>query len=350
MKQEKKQPLLRCGTLLAAIGAAFLQFGVCGTKAETEQTDLSISAEEGNQTELNISAEEGNQTELSISAEEGNQTELGISAGQESQTELSTSCEQETDTDLSMAGVQMSRLQLNDLSMYAESLQEDLDEMQDLYTESVQWEDAGTPLEESDYSWIFEARELLVNYFQKTYQIDLLEKMKEIEIWTSDAIPETIGGFSDGTGKIFLNQEDLEQYKEDDARMRHTVLHEMIHAVGVDFYNDTNGLRSNAFYEGLTEALTKAVLEDAGEAYEDTSTYGDLAVYSGKVIEADPQLVVDLVSGAEDNIAARIDRKLGVGIGKELLDAQSLLAFSYWDDSSVVYENCERIADAYAGA
>lgn len=310
MKQEKKQPLLRCGTLLAAIGAAFLQFGVCGTKAETEQTDLSISAEEGNQTEL------------------------------------STSCEQETDTDLSMAGVQMSRLQLKDLSMYAESLQEDLDEMQDLYTESVQWEDAGTPLEESDYSWIFEARELLVNYFQKTYQIDLLEKMQEIEIWTSDAIPETIGGFSDGTGKIFLNQEDLEQYKEDDARMRHTVLHEMIHAVGVD----TNGLRSNAFYEGLTEALTKAVLEDAGEAYEDTSTYGDLAVYSGKVIEADPQLVVDLVSGAEDNIAARIDRKLGVGIGKELLDAQSLLAFSYWDDSSVVYENCERIADAYAGA
>lgn len=326
MKQEKKQPLLRCGTLLAAIGAAFLQFGVCGTKAETEQTDLSISAEKGNQ------------------------TELSISAGPESQTELSTSCEQETDTDLSMAGVQMSRLQLNDLSMYAESLQEDLDEMQDLYTESVQWEDAGTPLEESDYSWIFEARELLVNYFQKTYQIDLLEKMKEIEIWTSDAIPETIGGFSDGTGKIFLNQEDLEQYKEDDARMRHTVLHEMIHAVGVDFYNDTNGLRSNAFYEGLTEALTKAVLEDAGEAYEDTSTYGDLAVYSGKVIEADPQLVVDLVSGAEDNIAARIDRKLGVGIGKELLDAQSLLAFSYWDDSSVVYENCERIADAYAGA
>ena len=104
MKQEKKQPLLRCGTLLAAIGAAFLQFGVCGTKAETEQTDLSISAEEGNQTEL------------------------------------STSCEQETDTDLSMAGVQMSRLQLKDLSMYAESLQEDLDEMQDLYTESVQWE------------------------------------------------------------------------------------------------------------------------------------------------------------------------------------------------------------------
>lgn len=114
MKQEKKQPLLRCGTLLAAIGAAFLQFGVCGAKAETEQTDLSISAEEGNQTEL------------------------------------STSCEQETDTDLSMAGVQMSRLQLKDLSMYAESLQEDLDEMQDLYTESVQWEDAGTPLEESD--------------------------------------------------------------------------------------------------------------------------------------------------------------------------------------------------------
>ena len=44
----------------------------------------------------------------------------------------------------------MSRLQLKDLSMYAESLQEDLDEMQDLYTESVQWEDAGTPLEESD--------------------------------------------------------------------------------------------------------------------------------------------------------------------------------------------------------
>ena len=87
---------------------------------------------------------------MSISAEKGNQTELSISAGQESQTELSTSCEQETDTDLSMAGVQMSRLQLKDLSMYAESLQEDLDEMQDLYTESVQWEDAGTPLEESD--------------------------------------------------------------------------------------------------------------------------------------------------------------------------------------------------------
>lgn len=196
MKQEKKQPLLRCGTLLAAIGAAFLQFGVCGAKAETEQTDLSISAEKGNQ------------------------TELSTSAGQESQTELSTSCEQETDTDLSMAGVQMSRLQLKDLSMYAESLQEDLDEMQDLYTESVQWEDAGTPLEESDYSWIFEARELLVNYFQKTYQVDLSEKMKEIEIWTSDAIPETIGGFSDGTGKIFLNQEDFEQYKENDARMQ----------------------------------------------------------------------------------------------------------------------------------
>lgn len=326
MKQEKKQSLLRCGTLLAAIGAAFLQFGVCGTKAETEQTDLSISAEKGNQ------------------------TELSISAGQESQTELSTSCEQETDTDLSMAGVQMSRLQLKDLSMYAESLQEDLDEMQDLYTESVQWEDAGTPLEESDYSWIFEARELLVNYFQKTYQVDLSEKMKEIEIWTSDAIPETIGGFSDGTGKIFLNQEDLEQYKENDARMRHTVLHEMIHAVGVDFYNDKNGLRSNAFYEGLTEALTKAVIEEAGETYEDTSTYGDLAIYSGKIMEEDSQLVADLVNGKENDIATRIDRRLGAGVGKELLDAQSLIAFSYWEDGAAVYENCERIADAYAYA
>ena len=111
MKQQKKRPLLRCGTLLTVMGAVFWQFGVYGTKAETE---------------------------------------LNISAGQESQTELSTSCEQETDTDLSMAGVQMSRLQLKDLSMYAESLQEDLDEMQDLYTESVQWENAGTPLEESD--------------------------------------------------------------------------------------------------------------------------------------------------------------------------------------------------------
>ena len=176
------------------------------------------------------------------------------------------------------------------------------------------------------------------------------EKMKEIEIWTSDAIPETIGGFSDGTGKIFLNQEDLEQYKENDARMRHTVLHEMIHAVGVDFYNDKNGLRSNAFYEGLTEALTKAVIEEAGETYEDTSTYGDLAIYSGKIMEADSQLVADLVNGKENDIATRIDRRLGAGVGKELLDAQSLIAFSYWEDGAAVYENCERIADAYAGA
>lgn len=43
-------------------------------------------------------------------------------------------------------------------------------------------------------------------------------------------------------------------------------------------------------FRGTYEALTKAVLEDAGEAYEDTSTYGDLAVYSGKVIEADLSL------------------------------------------------------------
>lgn len=310
MKRQKKRPFLRCGTLLTVMGAVFLQFGVYGAKAETE---------------LNISAEQG------------------------SQTELSTSDEQETGTDLSMAGAQASQLQLKDLSMYAEGLQEDLDGMQELYTESVQWEEAGTPLEESDYSWISDAREFLTHYFQKTYQVDLSEKMKEIEVWTSDAIPETIGGFSDGTGKIFLNQEDVEQYGEDDARMCHTVLHEMIHAVGVDFYNDENGLRSNAFYEGLTEALTKAVIEDAGEAYEDTSTYGNLAIYSGKIMEADPQLVVDLVNGKEDNIAARIDKRLGAGVGKELLDAQSLIAFSYWEEGAAVYENCERIVDAYAG-
>ena len=311
MKQQKKRPLLRCGTLLTVMGAVFWQFGVYGTKAETE---------------LNISAE------------------------QESQTEQSTSGEQEPDTDLSMAGAQASQLQLNDLSMYAESLQEDLDGMQDLYTESVQWEEAGTVLEESDYSWISDARELLTNYFQKTYQVDLAEKMKAIEVWTSDAIPETIGGFSDGTGKIFLNQEDVEQYKENDARMCHTVLHEMIHAIGVDFYNDKNGLRSNAFYEGLTEALTKAVIEDAGKVYEDTSTYGTLVIYSGKIMESDPRLVVDLVSGKENDIAARIDKRLGAGIGKELLDAQSLIAFSYWEEGAVIYENCERIADAYAYA
>ena len=118
----------------------------------------------------------------------------------------------------------------------------------------------------------------------------------------------------------------------------------------MDFYNDTNGLRSNAFYEGLTEALTKAVIEDAGKVYEDTSTYGTLVIYSGKIMESDPRLVVDLVSGKENDIAARIDKRLGAGIGKELLDAQSLIAFSYWEEGAVVYENCERIADAYAYA
>lgn len=33
-----------------------------------------------------------------------------------------------------------------------------------------------------------------------------------------------------------------------------------------------------------------------------------------------------------------------------MLDAQSLIAFSYWEDGAAVYENCERIADAYAYA
>ena len=293
---------------------------------------------------MQLGACKAKETEIQV-----NETELSMSAELETDTNLSMSDEPETDINLSMAGMQANQLQLNDLSMYEEGLQEDLEGMQELYNESARWKEAGVPLEESDYSWISDARELLTHYFQKTYRVDLSEQVEKIEVWTSDAIPETIGGFSDGTGKIFLPQEEMEQYEQDETRMCHTTLHEMIHAVGVDFYNDKSGLRSSAFYEGLTEALTKAVIEDAGEGYEDISTYGTLLIYSGKIMEADPQLVVDLVSGKENDIAARIDKRLGTGTGKELLDAQSLIEFSYWDEGSAVYENCERITDAYAG-
>ena len=234
-------------------------------------------------------------------------------------------------------------LELNDLSNYDASLQEELQWQEESLEESDEWKSAAYLLDEENYSWVGESEVLLENYFSEKYDIDISEKTDALEVFASPAIPEVLAGFSDGTGKVYINERDLEKSAD---KLLHYTLHEMVHALGVDFYKDKSGILSNAFYEGVTEALTKDILKTYDYASENAvSAYDILVSYAEKILEEDENYLTDLLSESEHDIASRIDEKAGSDTGKNFLEALTLLASGEEDEK--ITENCDTILQAY---
>ena len=233
--------------------------------------------------------------------------------------------------------------QLNDMSAYADRVQEELAYFQETYDESDGWKVGAVLLDEAEYGWISDARELLNRYFLDVYGLDVSQRTAEIEVYASENLPEVVDGFSDGENHVYLNPGEIERAPE---RMLHILTHEMLHALGVDFYADENGMLSNGFFEGLTEAATKRILETYGYAYEDFSGYDEVQIYGDQVLQADPMLLCDLVEGSERNIARRIDAGAGEGCGRVLLECELLL--STGPDAPEIGENCTLILQRYA--
>lgn len=234
-------------------------------------------------------------------------------------------------------------VQLNDMSAYADRVQEELAYFQETYAESDGWKAGAVLLDEAEYGWIGESRELLNRYFMDAYGVDVSRRTAEIEVYASENLPEVVDGFCDGENHVYLNRGEIERVPE---RMLHILTHEMLHALGVDFYADENGMLSNGFFEGLTEAATKRILESYGHAYEDFSGYDEVRVYGEQALQADPMLLLDLVEGSEHNIARRIDARVGEGCGRVLLECELLL--STGPDSAEIGENCALILQRYA--
>ena len=234
-------------------------------------------------------------------------------------------------------------VQLNDMSAYADRVQEELAYFQEMYDESDGWKAGAVLLDEAEYGWISDARELLNRYFMDAYGLDVSQMTAEIEVYASENLPEVVDGFSDGENHVYLNPGEIERVPE---RMLHILTHEMLHALGVDFYGDESGMLSNGFFEGLTEAATKRILETYGYAYEDFSGYDEVRIYGDQVLQADPMLLCDLVEGSERNIARRIDAGAGEGCGQVLLECELLL--STGPDASEIGENCTLILQRYA--
>lgn len=234
-------------------------------------------------------------------------------------------------------------VKLHDMSAYADRVREEMEYFQEMYAESDAWKAGAVLLEEAEYPWVAEARELLNRYFAETYDLDASEKTAKIEVYASENLPETIAGFSDGEGCVYINRGEIERVPE---RMLHILLHEMIHALGVDFYGDESGMLANGFFEGVTEAATKAVLESCGYEYEDFSGYDEVFIYGEQLLQADAALVLDLVEGNERDVAKRIDARAGEGCGRTLLECELLL--STGPEGAQIGENCQRILQSYA--
>ena len=234
-------------------------------------------------------------------------------------------------------------VQLNDMSAYADRVQEEQAYFQETYAESDGWKVGAVLLGEAEYGWIGEARELLNCYFMDAYGLDVSQMTAEIEVYASENLPEVVDGFCDGEKHVYLNSGEIERVPE---RMLHILTHEMLHALGVDFYADENGMLSNGFFEGLTEAATKRILESYGYTYEDFSGYDEVRIYGEEALLADPMLLFDLVEGSERNIAQRIDARVGEGWGQVLLECELLL--STGPDAAEIGENCTLILQRYA--
>lgn len=237
-----------------------------------------------------------------------------------------------------------SSLPLHDMTADEPRFQENMDYMQELYAESEDWKAQIEPLSETDYQWIDESRQLLIQYYADRYAMDISESVNAIQVYSSASLPETIAGFSDGAGNVYISASEIERVPE---RMLHTLLHELVHAIGVDFYADASGLLSNGFYEGFTEALTLDILKSEGDSnsIEEYSAYDEVLPYSELFLQADPELAALLVESADFDIAARIDEKLGAGTGDILLKCEFLLALG--PDTDAVMENCDLIVHAY---
>lgn len=233
--------------------------------------------------------------------------------------------------------------QLHDMSAYADRVQEELGYFQEMYVGSDAWKTGAALLEEAEYPWVAEARELLNRYFTETYDLNVSEKTACIEVYVSENLPEMIAGFSDGEGCVYINRGEIERVPE---RMLHILLHEMIHALGVDFYWDESGMLANGFFEGVTEAATKAVLESCGYEYEDFTGYDDVLIYGEQLLQADAALIFDLVEGNERDVAKRIDARAGEDCGRTLLECELLL--STGPEGAEIGENCQRIVWRYA--
>ena len=246
------------------------------------------------------------------------------------------------ETVLAAEEVQETQLVLNDLSGHEKEVEEELKFLNDSFDESPQWKDGAYILSEEEYPWVQEARDILIKYFQEEYGIDISKKVNEVEVYTSPNVPVFLYGFYDGTGKVFMNKNDINKEYE---FIMYLLLHEMVHSVGVDFYNDKSGMKSNALYEGLAEALTKRMIETSGDVYDGTSAYAELRVYGEKILEADSDLIPELAEGKETDIVTRIDEKLGKGVGDMLLEAAVLMGSG--TDDEKVRENCDIITEAY---
>ena len=91
------------------------------------------------------------------------------------------------------------------MSAYADRVQEELAYFQETYDESDGWKAGAFLLDEAEYGWISDARELLNRYFMDAYGLDVSQRTAEIEVYASENLPEVVDGFSDGALPLFID-------------------------------------------------------------------------------------------------------------------------------------------------
>lgn len=233
-------------------------------------------------------------------------------------------------------------LQLHPLDTYESMLHDETEWHKEMLEESNVWKSTARLLDENTYGWISDAKKLIVQYFADTFAEDISQQVSALEVYATE-MSEVFAGFHGGDGKIYLQEDELQK-----DRILHITIHEMIHGLGVDFYNDKNGILSNAFYEGCTETVTQYILKKYGYPFEDVSAYDALMEYGKMILDADAELLTDVVIKGACDIAKRIDDVLGEGVGSTLLKSQTLLASG--EDAPEIFENCKIIMEAYQQA
>lgn len=233
-------------------------------------------------------------------------------------------------------------LPLHPLDAYEDMLHDEIEWHQEMLEESNVWKSTARLLDENTYGWISEAKKLIVQYFADTFSEDVSQQVSALEVYTAE-MSEVLSGFYGGDGKIYLQEDELQK-----DRILHIAIHEMIHGLGVDFYQDKNGILSNAFYEGCTETVTQYILKEYGYPFEDVSAYDALVEYGKMIVDADTELLPDIVVKGMHDIAKRIDDVLGEGVGSTFLKSQTLLASG--EDAPEILENCQIIMEAYQQA
>ena len=169
-------------------------------------------------------------------------------------------------------------------------------------------------LNSSERKEIEECNTMIIKYFNEVHNVDVSEKLYAVKVkkqdftYIADDYGIVLGGVSfEELGRIYLSTT-----FDDEFYFRNTYIHEAIHIIGIC---NTEG---QYITEGITEALNEEVHTYNGQYYANLSLYDANTFIAKQIIEADKNLVYNILTDSNFSFKDTIDSVLGEGFAEAL--------------------------------